>query len=217
MTGARLKQLTRADLKAMTSEEIVTAHEAGALDDLLGVGLYDDEEPLPEWESNFVIWDANTGKIDAFEGHKNEAEARAFIDEVDREFARLASSAAPVATVSPARQARQGQPRARGPRTRRKAASASSRTSNSSDPEPPLPRRCLGCGAHFESDDPRRLYCSEPCRNRDRQRRHKAKVTAGREEAVCPWCGDFCKRLNERTGFCRACTHALEVREAVAA
>jgi hypothetical protein len=82
-----------------------------------------------------------------------------------------------VATALDTSQCR-GSSRERRPQVRRVARSSASRGSSArdDDPEPLAPRSCAGCGETFTSDDPRRSYCAEACRNRTRQKRHKAKV-----------------------------------------
>jgi hypothetical protein len=62
---------------------------------------------------------------------------------------------------------------------------------------------CERCGEPFAAQRSDKRTCSGRCR--------KALCVAARrgELAVCPSCGDFCARLDERTGWCSPCTREL--------
>lgn len=83
--------------------------------------------------------------------------------------------------------------------------------------------RCAHCGQDFDSDEPRRLYCSEKCVNASKlyRRYHRLKVRgllrdrraylrAWRErvklEGRCPKCGDENDRRVQGYAVCSTCT-----------
>lgn len=141
------RQLTREHLEHMTSKEISAAHRAGELDDLLGVGRWADEPPLPPWEPNCVTYSVNEdGEPVSVKstGFASDGEALEFVREVERQTnhrreTETGTSAVATTTTMVAVATR---PRAgRAPSSQRRRTPSRARAPDESDePEPPLRR-----------------------------------------------------------------------------